>query len=386
MTTPLIDVSTLATPLTAEQVKKQIYAAMAAVGLSTTSWKPLGMSRTIVAVIAAVLAGYTRVVSVLVRSTLLDLADGDGLTVLAYYVYGVLRILATQATGDVVLTNAGGGVYDVDPGDLVVRNVDTNALYSNVSAFHLGALGTATVTVRALEAGSAGSALATKITQFSTPLLGVTVSNPAALLAVDEELDEPLRVRCRESLGALSPNGPREAYAYVAKSAVRADGTSVGVNRVSTTVSSPTAEVGVLVATPSGAVPGTLGDASTDLGLVEKLVLELVEPLGVTATLDTATNITVAVTSDVYIRTSSNLTDLEVQTAVEAQLVRFFQTVPIGGFPGGLLFVDGLRGEVRVAVPLAYHATISAPASDVAIAADQVAVPGVITTNVHRVA
>src|SRR5690606_14818917 len=88
------------------------------------------------------------------------------------------------------------------------------------------------VDVIAFEAGSASSSSAGEITEIVTTMLQVTCSNPVALIGRDEESDPALRQRCRDSLGALSPNGPQAAYEYWAKSALRADGQPVNVNRV----------------------------------------------------------------------------------------------------------------------------------------------------------
>ena len=176
--------------------------------------------RTIIAALAIILAAFSELQAAIAKGGFLDLAEGAWLTLLARYTYGVERDPGSFAAGPVLVTNSTGNIYSGDPGDLVFLNSATSKTYRNTEAFTIGALATnVSIAVEAIELGIASTSLAGDINQLVTPLLGVAVANPSALVGADEETDALLRERCRLSLGALSPNGPRDAYAYFARSA-----------------------------------------------------------------------------------------------------------------------------------------------------------------------
>ncbi len=185
----MLPIDQLIKPLSKDEVKDSIYRLMAATGLPVTSWPEGGVARTIVAIVAAIFAGFTDVIAVAIRAGFLDLAEGIWLTLLARYVYGVDRIEATFAAGEVTLNNTGGGVYSFDPGDLIVRNPATNKTYTNTTAFDLGALEMGKkVPIRATEAGAASTSAPGQITEFVTTLLLVTVSNEAPVVGLDARM------------------------------------------------------------------------------------------------------------------------------------------------------------------------------------------------------
>src|SRR5689334_15006781 len=162
----MLPIDQLINPLTKDQVKASIYNLLKAAGVPVTSWQEGAVVRTLIAIIAAIFAGFTEVIAVATRSGFLDLAEGIWLTVLAYYVYGVTRIEATFATGKVTLTNTGGGLFDMEPGDLILLCPSTKKTYTNVAAFKLDPLGTLDIDVRAVEAGAASTAPPNTITDF----------------------------------------------------------------------------------------------------------------------------------------------------------------------------------------------------------------------------
>lgn len=382
MTTAL---DTLVTPMTVDEAKTAIYDALAAQGVVTTSWKPGAVVRTIIAALAIVLAGLSWVQSQLARMGFLDLAEGDWLTAVAYYVYGVTRIQATFATGTVNATNSGAGVYSGAAGDLILASSVTGKSYRATAAWSIGAGAVdVSIPVEAVESGSASSVDAGDLDTLTTTLSGVTVTNPAALVGADVEGDAALRLRCRESLGALSPNGPKDAYAYFARSAVRADGTSIGVTRVRT-IADGLGGVTVYVATGSGGVTGTSGNPATDLGAIQTSINENVEPIAITAVAVSAAALTVAVTYELWLRDSTGLTTAQVETLVSAALSAALSDAPIGGeviSPAtGKVYVDTLEAAIVGALPAAsvIRVDVTVPAADVAVAVSEAPVAGTIT-------
>lgn len=385
--TPL---STLTTPLTKTEVQASIYAAIEAQGTNVTSWKPGAVARTIIAGVSIVIAALSSLIANIAGQGFLELSSGRWLTLVAYYVYGVERIEATFASGEITLTNSGGGVYSGAAGDLIFSNSITGKTYRNTEAYSLGALGTTTIGIAANEAGSDSTSGAGQIDTLVTVLTEVTASNAAAIVGYDEENDASLVRRCRNSVAAASPNGPADAYSYFSRSAVREDGTTIGVTRVRT-VADSTGGVTVYVATASGAVPGTEGDPATDLGAIASSIWDNVEPQCITATIASASNSTIAVSYRVFCYSNIGLTDLELRDQVETALADFFALQPIGGnqvngSSTGSLYPEQIEAVIRSVRPNEiYHVTLDSPSGTVTFTTSQVPVLGtVVALEIHR--
>lgn len=387
------DLATLVTPMTTDEAKEAIYAALTARGVTTTSWKPGAVVRTIVAALAVALSALSWMQAQLAKMGFLEYAEEDWLTLVARYVYGVERIAGTFASGTIVASNADGGVYSGGAEDLIVSSSITGKEYRSTGAWSIGAGESGVVIpVRAVELGSGSSAEAGEIDTLVTVLAGVSVTNPTALVGDDVETDAALRVRCREKTGALSPNGPADAYAYFARSATLEDGSSAGVTRIRV-VPDGQGNVTVYVASASGPLTGTVGDLTTPIGAIDDAIQRNVVPLCVTATVVSVSAVTVAVTYEAWIRASTGLASTDVEQAVGVALEEFFATHPIGGeviSPAtGKLYVDALRAAIAEALPTGavVRLTIAAPASDVSLDPDEVAALGLVTcTAVHVVA
>lgn len=384
----MISIDDLTTPLTPDQVKTKIYEVLAGVGVSTTSWKPGAVVRTMIAAVAIIIAAYSRLASALARSGFLDTATGPWLTLLAKYVYGVERQEATFAPGEVTLVNAGGGVYALDPDDLVVSNPTTGKSYRNTEPIALGAMSTLTVPIRAVEAGASSTSTPGTITVLETTLAGVTCTNDEAVVGLDEELDPALRIRCYEKLGSLSPNGPWDAYAFAARSAVTVGGVPVGVTRVRTRKDGY-GNVTVYVATASGGIAGDADDPSTDLGAVNENIQQKAAPLAVTANTESAVEVSVSVTYQVWLYTTTGLTAAQVAQAIADNLTVFFAAQPIGGnvigVDVGKIFRDAIITAIGATPSIKdarFRVTLASPASDVELAVNEVAVLGTITPTV----
>ncbi|WP_437606248.1 baseplate J/gp47 family protein [Sorangium sp. So ce834] len=384
----MLPIDQLIKPLTRDQVKESMYRLLTAAGLQVTSWQEGGVARTIIAVCAAIFAGFTEVIALAIRANFLDLAEGIWLTLLAYYVYGVTRIEATFASGQVTLVNTGGGVYEFEPGEFFCRNPTTDAHYTNVSAFTLGAGQTLTIDVRAVEAGAGGTSSAGQISSLVTAMLYVTVSNATAIVGRDQELDPALRQRCRDALGSLSPNGPEAAYVYWAKSAKRSDGTTVNVNRVWVSKSSSTGQVRVIVASPSGAVSGTIGDLTTDLGAVNHAIQTKVVPLPATCTVESAVPVAIAVTGTAWVMAAANLGGPAWQAMFYDQLDNYLSEAPIGGYvltvAPGRIYQNAIIGQVESVSKSVIKFDATGP-GDTSLAVGEVPVSGVHSIAVNQV-
>lgn len=389
MTTTLDE---LITPMTVEEAKTAIYDALAARGVTTTGWKPGAVVRTIVAALAIILSAFSELQAAIAKSGFLDLAEGAWLTLLARYVYTVERDTGSFASGAVTLTNSTGNIYSGDPGDLIVINTTTGKTYRNTEAYSLGSMGTTTVAVEAIELGTASSAAATQIDALVTTLNGVTVTNASALVGADEETDALLRERCRTFLGSLSPNGPRDAYAYVARS-TKLNGVSLGVTRCSV-IPDGYGTVDVYLATASGNVTGTVGDETTALGAIDAAIQTDVVPDGVTSDVHSATAKTIAVTYEVWVRDTIGLTETEITSAISSALTESVSGTPIGGEVAtdedstGYVYKNQIEATIDAALPArsVIRRAVTVPAGDTSIATFEAPVLGAVTvTAVHFV-
>lgn len=387
-------VAELTRPLSIAECRDAIYATLAARGTDVTTWKPGAVARTIIYAFAIVCAAFSQLQALLAGSSFLDTASGPWLTLVARLVYGVERLPGASAAGDVVFDNTGAGVYSGDPGDLILVS-DDGFEYRNVAPFSIAAFATdVVIPMRAVELGSAPTAGAGELTTFVTPLSGVTASNAAALVGADPETDAQLRARCRDKLGTLSPNGPKDAYFFAAKSARRAvDGSDVGVTRVHA-VPDGAGSIDVYVATATGGVTGDANDPDTDLGAVALAIHRRAEPLSIDAVVQSASTLTVAVTYEAWVRESS-LSNEQLEDGVEDALAAWMATIPIGGqiLPStpGSVFVSAVQGAITSALerltgepPI--RVEVSAPATDVVVASNQAPALGAVTATIHQIA
>jgi hypothetical protein len=380
---------------TEEQIKASVYDLLTTLGFQVTAWQEGGAARTLIAVFCRLLAALYVLIGLANRSNFLDLASGDWLKHRAIQNYGIASedLAATRGTTTLDLVSA-SYVGTLDPGEIVAKNSVTGALYQNTATVAITAGNTANVAIEALDIGSAGTSLAGEIDTLVTALPGVTsVSNPTAAVGLDGLTDEEIRQLCRDSLGRLSPLGPEAAYVYWAKVAKRQNGERIGVNRV--WVSPSGVPVQVYVATASGAVTGTVGDLSTDLGCVDDSVQEGAVTNPVTCVVDSATDKVVNVALTVYVDQASNLTDDEIDDLIGTALSGaggFFTsgtTAPIGGLvippAGGKVYVGAIEQWSKAASPYFFRVVVATPSADVAVAEGEVPIMGSLTITKTRI-
>jgi len=366
----------LTQPLTRQQVESSIYAVLAQLGVNTTSWKPGAVVRTIIVGVSAVFAAFTQLMALIARSGFLALSSGDWLTLVAFYVYGIERRAATYASGNITLTNGGGGLYILDAGDLIVRNSLTGATYRNTGPLTLSPSSVVTTGIVATEPGTVGNAAAHAINTLVTTLLGVTCDNAAALNGTDTEPDATLRQRCSEMLGALSPMGPWDAYSSALRNATDPTGRNLNITRVSL-VPNGYGLVDVYCATSTGTLP------TSDVPYADEAIQQNAVPQCVTAVVHPAVEHIISTTFTVYAYNTSGMTTLEFTNAINAAVTAFIIAQPVGGnvitAPTGYVYTDGLRTAIASVAPEVFHVDITLPAAPVALTPAEVAVPGPIT-------
>lgn len=373
-----------------QQTKAEIYeyalSVATAIGLPVTTWTAGDPTRSLFHIESEMLAALEASVIGYAQSGFLDYATGDWLTILAQQVYGVTVPSATFATTDVVLTNPGGGLYsDIVAGDLTFKNTTTGKTYTNTTGGTLasGPGTTLTVTVVADEAGSDSSAGIGEIDDLITPLGSTTCSNPAAAVGVDAQDEETTRVQCRERLGRLSPNGPREAYNDVARDPALTGTTAI--TRVRSYGDSTTGDVTVYLAGANGAV------VEADRALVEAAILEWATPLCITPTVLSCTSVAVPVTYSMSLYKSSNETATTAAAKVATALEQMFAARPIGGdiiapATTGYLYRSLIQSTIQSVFPQAFNVSVTAPSGDTSLTNGQVAAIGTVTPSITLVA
>jgi phage-related baseplate assembly protein len=375
---------------TREEVMSTLLTIAGDVALKVTAWQEGQPFRSLLTYVSQKMSDSSTVRAEAIKGGLLDYATEGWLTLLARSLYRVERNLAQQANGDsFVFTNDEAEEHIVAPGDLIVAHSVTGKTYANVDEVTIPASGSVEdVVMFATEAGTASDAGPDMITEMVTPIIGVTVTNVRAVLGADDELDPDLRARCRNKLGSLSPNGPKEAYAYVATTPYFPDGTACAVVSVPVTrtlvVTDPlTGDVTVYLATASGA---PIGD---DVDIVDAALDKWATPWCVTSEALAASEVVVPVTCHVWV-TGSSLTDAQIQAKVSVAIAAFFRSVPISGYlidPAivGSLLVEGLRAAITLATAGIVQVTIALPAGDVELEEGEVATLGAVTTTVTAI-
>ncbi len=353
------------------------------VGLKTENWAEGGYTRTLVALFAQLYQAAGDVVRLIAASGFLDTAEGDWLTFLAKNVFDVERIKATfaKAPNALTFTNGGGGLYLFDVGDIIVAHNVTGKTYRNTTGGTLspGIGQTLTLDLEAEEAGADSSAGVNTITVLVTTFLGVTCTNPVALAGLNAESDPDIRQRCRDSLAAKALGGIKRAYDFIARSAVREDGSAIGVTRVKVMPPPGDGTVDVFIASASGEV------AAPDVAIVQTDFDEKVTAYGFDATAITATNVSITAPGTIWIPSSLGLNTAAARLLVFNALAAYVGTLPIGGVvispATGKVYWRALLGIVEGSISGMLKAVLSSEA-DVSIAVGEVPVWGGVLADI----
>ena len=362
---------------TAATFRAQMVTALVTLGIPADKWRAGGVASSMLTVVSMSLELMAATVAVLVQGFFLPTATGVGLKLLAQFLYGITVPDATFASGDAVLTNTGGGVYNLAAGQYTARNSTTNVTYTNVNAFVLGAGATVTTTLRATVAGSAGNANPGAIDTNVTSLIGVTVTNPASLVGVDAPTDATIRTLCLNSLGIRSVRGVRSAYAYAVQIATNpTTGGPVNINRWAIDADSHTGIVNVFVASPSGAA------STDDVTGVANSIEANARPEAVTVNTSSAVAVAYSPTITIWATLPSGATAANAIEAAGESLTAYISNYPIGGAVAGDdanpsfqgLFASGVAGALAAGISSLGGVALSVQgATDLALTAGQVA-------------
>jgi hypothetical protein len=366
----MFPISSLLSAVLPASIRASVVTQLKALGVPADKWIAGGTYSTITTVLSGVFGGFSSTLTSAIGANFLTLAAGGWLVLKAFYDYGVTAQAATFGIGTATFTNTGGGVYNYDPGEVVLVNPLSGNTFTNTEALSLGAGSVMTPTVvtidiQAQKTGSLGGAPAGTITQLQTVMAGVTVTNAAAVLGLDADSDPLVVQKCLVSLAARSYKGPTGAYyaaiygyGNVLGATNPVTGQPVNINRIQVYRDPDTGDITVYLASPSGAA-----DPNDVIGC-QTAILAVAEPMGVTATAASCTVVDFTAAITVW----STSAGTAAATAIEEGALEAADSVvaqyPIGGRtkpPGtqGYLFASFLVGAVAPVDPTIYAVDLS---------------------------
>lgn len=361
----LYSVSTLITALSPSRLFQLGLELAAAVGLPVTSWRVGDPTRALYELVAEKLALRESWAVQLAASAWLSTVSDEWLPILAEEVFGIVVPDATYAASTITLENIGDGYFEIGAGDLTVKSSLSGATYrsANASPVTLAPGDTVEIDVIADVAGSDGSAGEDEIDTLVTTLVGVEITASTIAIGLDQPTPEAIKDLCRASLGALSPNGPRDAYEYVCTNQELTGVTDI--TRAETDGDTDTGDVVVTVAGSSGAVVGasvTAAQSAIDIWATPWTVTAVVLNSGETA---------VDVTATIY---GVDL-PVDLETPVTEALGVYFASLRIGRG----VALSKLIEIIHRAIPNATSVVMTVPAADVTGVAGVVLTVGTIT-------
>lgn len=363
-----MNILALITIATAESIYERGLELARSLALDVDSWQVGDPTRSLYKYVAEILGSKEELHTGTIKAGFLTTAEGDWKTVVADEQYNVPRVEATYATPTVTLTNTGDNYYDIDEdGDLLVKCSSSGKTFHNTSTGVLSAGATVTFDLIADEAGSDSSVAVDDIDEIVTTLLDVEVVSSTAATASDQESDDALEERCLDSLGALSPAGPADAYEAVA---LNSELTGVlDVARARSVDDSDTGDVMLYVATSSGAVAGA------SLTAVQDAIEEWATPNCITPTAVNASAQTIAITADI----EGDDIPADAQDLVEASILAEFAAYLISDGTD-IVARSWIVAKIHAAVPL-LRVTLTLPAADVTLSVGAVPSLGAVTLN-----
>lgn len=365
----------LTTAWTKEQFLTHGLGIATSLGLPVTSWRVGDPTRTLFEFLSEVLATRDEYASELAKAALLSSATGEWLTIVAREQYGIERVAATYATPTVTLTNAGGGRYAYEAGDIVVSDASSGVTYRNTTDGVIDGAGSVTLDFICETAGSDGSVGANYIDTLISPAWeDITVAASTAAIGVDEQSDYEIRLQCAASLGALSPNGPTDAYEYVARNSTLTGRTDVTMARAYG--DNATGMVTVYVAGPDGAVSGAAVSA------VQSAVEQWATPLCITPTVVSA--------SEVPVNLNATITATDVPAGLsdsaEAAVSALIVATDIGQPVTLAAIIHTIYAHAQDLGCSNISVTVSTPAADVNPDDGEIAAPGTIAITATEAA
>ncbi len=367
-----ININTLFLAETAERLLALAIQVANALGLPTTSWRTGDPEPVLLEVTAESLAIRDQQLTDYIMAGWLSSAVARAketgsqawLELLAFEMFGVTVPGAGYATPSITLVNGGGGNYPRGIGEITVRNSSTGKTYHNTNApAPLNAGATVTYQLEADEAGSASGVGVDEIDEIVTTMLGVVIDGNTSGYASDAPTPEEIQTLCLATLGALSPNGPPDAYEYVCLTPSLSGQSEV--TRAYAYASSPSGTAQIVVASASGPV------SEGSVALCQDAVEKYATPLCITPNVASAVAYYVVVTAAIH----GTAIPADFQSKIELAIAAYLASVKIAG----TVARSAIIATIHQAVPEIESLTLTYPAADIPLGAFEVPTSGPIT-------
>lgn len=339
-------------PISGAVVLSAVVSALVSVGVRADLWPKEGVLLACMTQLCDAVSDFIDDRIAATKAGWLPTSFGAWLTWLALYMYGAVRTSATFASGQLTLTNGGGGLFNFAPFTVTLQNPTTKKTYTNVDPIALapGPGTSQSIAIQANELGSASNSAPGQISGIVSTMLNVTCSNAAPVLGIDQQSDPSLQLLCWNAIAANSAYGPRQSFAYAIQTAINPLSSSpVNINRWLVSQSSHTGYVTVLVASPQGAAD------PNDVAGVGLNVEAIARPMCVGHAEQSAVPVPYTQAINVYVTATPGLSQAAVTAAMNTALNGFFQSYPIQGKTGASgfqgVFASAIEGAIASAWP-----------------------------------
>lgn len=260
-----VDVASLLSEATAEELAAEQLALLEDAGFEVTSWDEKDPARVLVSVDVESLVRLARLLTKVTKGGYLGTAEREWLTALATN-YDEKRAESTFCERTIVLGDDGGAPHTFAAEDIVAQTADGRT-FRSIDGGTLTVGGTLTITLRAESPGT-GYAGAAGTWSLVTSYPGITVSDGTVTKpGTDEQGDEALRAASRARLSRLGAGANDDAYEYLA---THTPDVGALVTRCTVLRHTPApGQVTILVAGPAASGPD--GADALDAALVTKI-------------------------------------------------------------------------------------------------------------------
>lgn len=279
-------------------------------------------------------------------------------------IYGVERLQAVQAKGNITLTGTNGTLVpagtELQRSDLTIYTTDVNVTITG---------GTATVAVTAKEPGINGNTPAVSVFTFISPIVGVnstaTVAVGGIAGGVDIEDDDSYRERLMLKIQQPPQGGAAIDYIIWAKAA----------NAAVTNVWVYPLEDGPGTVTVRFMAYGATSDGIPDSELIDIVQAYIDSKKPVTANVTVEAPIAQVQNFTIALTLMDGFVEADVQAAVQANLKDMLQR---DAAPGGTIYKNIIIENV-LSTPGVFNANITVPSSDVTTDPTEIVTMGTIT-------
>lgn len=385
--------ASLTSPLTVAENKLNLLTQLAAVGFGAFSWETGSVPSGLVEIQASALTDFQTAEKYVAQGGLNDYATGDALDLNSDQVYDNQRFPGLTTIGFVRLTdvaNAGpytfqatATSYSVGPGGLLFTGLYDADSGSTTVTLPKG--GIANIVVKSQDVGSQYARIGINtLTFFARGIIpGVSVTNPSNWLSgyaglqqgTDVESDAQLQDRCRSKWGSLGTGSPEKAYRYWAEQAdqqvkkvvVYSNFDIFDPGRVDVIIAGDVGPVGagVVANVQNYIAPSQVGG--------DKI------PETARAVVSSALEHDVEVTATLFVQAAYNTPAF--QNTIRANLASYFADLAIGALVSQERIVEVLLYPAGLSAGVITDATIAAPAADVQLAYNEVAVASPVVLN-----